>query len=202
MSKDVGFSIFAEEEDEFFAKWRKWRDGLFKPIVQLLARYGVTAWHLSFVGLIMVVPFIFFFKFNPWLAFFFLLLNVFFDGIDGPLARIKGSVSVSGELTDLACDQLSFLIVFMTFLYYQLVGSFWGALYIVNYFLMLAMVIYCRLNKIRFFPVLRTKYVIYLVFLLWILTGVNFFDTVIVFFTVYMVLTNYFLFQKIRCSLQ
>jgi len=202
MNKEVVFSIFSEEEDESFSRWRNVRDKFFKLLIDRLSKYGIQPSHLSFTGLMMVVPLIFFFKFNPWLAFVFLLLNVFFDGIDGPLARSKHISTGRGALTDLACDHLSFLVVFMTFFYYQLMGGFWGALYLVNYFVMLAMVIYCRSMKIRFFPVIRSKYMIYIVFLIWLLTGVNYFDAVIVFFTVYMVLTNFFLFERIRWALR
>jgi len=183
-------------------RWRNWRDGFFGPITDLLVRYGFSATHLSVAGLCMVLPFLFFFTFNPWLSFIFLLLNVFFDSLDGPLARKKGLPESNGSVIDFACDHIGFFAIFMTFFYYQLLSPFWGALYLVNYSILLSMVIFCRILKIKFFPVVRSKYYIFMIFFIWLVSGCNFFDAVLVFFTVYMVVTNFFLFDRIRCSIR
>lgn len=173
-----------------------------RPLTVYLAKKRVMPEHLSVAGLLMALPFVYFFGFNPLIAFVFLILNVIFDGLDGPLARLSGNRGNAGAFTDLACDHLSFLVIFMTLFHYQLMSSFWGALYLVNYFLMLSMVVYCRAVRIRFFPVIRSKYAVYAILFLWLLTTVNVFDPVLVFFTVYMVITNYFLFERIRWSLR
>jgi phosphatidylglycerophosphate synthase len=202
MGKGEVFTFLNEKEEKGFGRWRTARDRLFKPLSVFLAEKGVLPEHASLLGILSVAPFIYFFKFNPWLSFVFLLLNIFFDGLDGPLARIGGRQSKSGAFTDFVCDHFSFLVIFMTMFYFQMMNGFWAALYLVNYLVMLTMVIYCRAMKIRFFPVVRSKYVIYLFFLIWLTTSANLFDPVIVFFTVYMVITNIFLFQRIRWALR
>jgi phosphatidylglycerophosphate synthase len=202
MNKGAVFSIFSEEEEAGYLKFRDWRDRLFAPVTFFLARHGVSAIHLSITGLLMVLPFVFFFKSNPWMAFIFLLLNVFFDSLDGPLARRKGLPESGGSVIDFACDHLGFFVIFMTFFFYQLLSPFWGAIYLVNYSLMLSMVIFCRALKIRFFPVIRSKYYIFLIFFIWLVSGYNYFDPTLVFFSVYMAITNFFLFDRIRCSIR
>lgn len=202
MNRHLVFSIFAEDEDRYHAKLRHVRDKAFMPLCKFFTRYGIKPDTLSYVGLLMVVPFIYFFGFNPWIAFIFILLNVLFDAVDGPLARYQHRLSVKGAVIDTVCDYLSFFIIFLTFLYYGLLSPFWGAVYILNYAVMLALIIFCRAMKITFFPVARSKYYVYLVFLYWLFTGVNFFDPFLVLCTVYMLVTNVFLFDRIRCSIQ
>jgi phosphatidylglycerophosphate synthase len=203
MSKVPVFSIFSEEEEKGYMRWRVLRDRALGPMAVWLAGHGVSATMISAAGLLTVLPFIWFFGFNPWLAFIFIILNVFLDALDGPVARAKGgSVARQGAVIDFACDHLGFFIIFMTFFYYGLMNPFWGSLYLVNYVVMLAMVLFCNALKIRFFPVIRSKYMIYLIFFVWLMTGYNHFDAVLVFFTFYMAITNYFLFTRIRCQLR
>ncbi len=201
MKQQVIFSIFAEEEDKANARWRNFRDSFFQPVCEFLNKYSISPAFLSYMGLAMVLPFIYFFGFNPWLAFIFLVLNGLFDGLDGPLARFQKRASVKGALIDIMSDYLSFFVVFMTFQYFGLLSPFWSSIYLVNYAAMLALIIFCRGLRVKFFPVIRSKYYLYLIFLVWLITGQNYFDPLLVFFSIYMVVTNFFLFDRIKCSL-
>jgi phosphatidylglycerophosphate synthase len=200
MNREHFFSIFSREEESANLKWRAFRDNFFKPVSGFLSGYGIQPSLLSYLGLAMVLPFIYFFPSNPWFSFLFILLNLFLDGIDGPYARYVHKDSLKGSITDLSCDYLSFLIIFMTFLYFGLMNYFWATLYILNYVLMLGFVIYCRNKKIRFFPVMRSKYYLYGTFFILIVWNINIFDPLLVFFSIYMVITNILLFDRIRCS--
>jgi len=202
MHKHLVFSIFAEDEDLYNSKLRKLRDKISAPLCRFFTKYGFKPNTLSYLGLLTTVPFVYFFGFHPGIAFIFILINVLFDSIDGPLARFQHRLSVKGAIIDVVCDYLSFFIIFLTFLYYGLLSPFWGAVYLLNYVVMLALVIFCRAMKITFFPVLRSKYYIYSVFLIWLITGSNFFDPFLVLCSVYMVVTNIFLFDRIRCSIR
>ena len=172
-----------------------------RPLVQMLAKMGLKPDFISLVGLLMVVPFIYFFSFHPWIAFFFLVLNLFFDSLDGSLARFLKVESAKGELTDKAADYLSFSLVFLTFLYFGLLSPLWAAAHLLNYAVMQSFVTFAQMRKVKIFPIVRPKFVIYFFFLLWIITGQNYFDPVLVVLTVYLMISNLFLFIRIRCSL-
>lgn len=202
MRHDVIFSVFAEEEDAGHRKWRNFRDRLAEPFCVFFEKHRISPDFLSYAGLGMVLPFVYFSGFNPGLALVFIILNLFFDGLDGPLARHMKMATTKGAVTDIMSDYLSFFIVFFTFLYYGLLNPFWGAVYILNYAVTLAMVIICRGLRITFFPVIRSKYFIYGFFMIWLFAGQNYFDPLLVLFSVYMFVTNIFLFQRIRCSIQ
>lgn len=201
MQHQVLLSIFSEEEDVGNKALRRLRDRIFAPVCRFFLQKGITPSMLSYGGLLMVVPFIYFFGFNPWFSFIFLLLNLFLDAVDGPLARLRGHLSVKGAMTDILCDHLSFFIIFLTFLYFGVISPFWAAVYLLNYVLLLTFVVYCRATRVKFFPVIRSKYYFYFTFFVLLLTGHNYFDPFLVLFSVYMVITNIFLFDRIRCSL-
>jgi phosphatidylglycerophosphate synthase len=201
MPRDIVFSIFSEEEDGSQKRWRDIRDRLSLPFCVFFEKYHISPDFLSYAGLAMVIPFIYFFGFNPGLALFFILLNLFFDSLDGPLARHMKTATMKGAVTDIMSDHLSFFAFFLTFLYYGLLNQFWGAAYILNYALMLFLVIICRGLRIKFFPVIRSKYYVYIVFIIWLFIGHNYFDPLLVLFSVYMAVTNFFLFERIKCSL-
>jgi phosphatidylglycerophosphate synthase len=202
MHGNNNFSVFSEEEDRYYDKWKNFRDELLKPVCSLMAKYKIPVSAISYAGLLAIFPFIYFFATNPWISFVFLCVNIFMDSLDGPYSRYTHSESLKGAITDTACDHLSFLGVFFTLLYYGLMNYFWATLYILNYFLMLAFVIYCRNKKIKFFPIFRSKSFIYGFFLLMLITGFNMFNPVLVLFSVYMIITNILLFSRVRCSLR
>jgi phosphatidylglycerophosphate synthase len=202
MMKINTFSIFSEEEDRLNSAVRSFRDRVYAPVCHFMAGYHIKPYHLSYIGFAMVIPFIYFFPVNPWFSFLAILLNMFFDSLDGPYSRYLRVDSIKGAMIDVSCDYLSFLIIFMTFLYYGLMNGFWAVFYIVNYFIMLGGIIFCRNEKISFFPVMRSKYYIYGTFMILLMGGYNLFDPIILFFGVYMLITNILLFNRIRCSLR
>lgn len=193
-------NIFSKEEEQSYHWFQKRRDEFFLPLCKWLASVGVQPDHLSYLGAFMVVPFVFFFSTNPWLSAICLTLNVFLDCLDGPLARYSHSATERGALVDLICDYGSFTAVFFTIVFYGLMTSFWAVLYFVQYGLMLYLVTYCRSRNIKFFPVVRSKYYVYLMLLWLLITGINWFDPFLVLFSVYMTATNIFLIDRIRCS--
>lgn len=201
MMKTLSFNIFAEEEEDGYLKLQKFKDRFFHSTCKLLKSWNIRPDTLSYLGLLMVLPFIFFFSFHPWFSFLFLMFNLLFDGLDGALARFLGKQSARGEFLDRSLDYTSFFIFFLTFLYYNLLSPFWGAIYLLNYVVMLSLILFCRTNSIKFFPVIRSKYYTYLMFFILLVTGNNYFDPFLVLFSVYMIVTNIFLFQRIRWAL-
>ncbi len=202
MKRGYDFGIFSEEEEEKYIKWRNLRDRFFHPLCVHLAKLRIPPAFLSYAGLLTVVPFIIFFPINPWFSFFAILANVFFDSIDGPYARYTKKDSSNGALTDMICDYGSFIVFFMTIFFYGLMNRFWAGFYIVNYAVMISLVIFCHKKKINFFPVIRSKYYFYGIFLILLISGRNIFDPFLVFFSVYMLISNILLADKLRCSIR
>lgn len=198
----MDFHFFSKEEKQPYKHFQTLKDKLLRPFCATLHKYSIKPDLLSYLGFFMVIPFIYFFRFNPWIAFLFLLLNLIFDTMDGPLARYIKKESKWGAFLDhLICDQFSFFAIFLTFLYFGLLNSFWASFYLLNYVLMLAFILYCNNFGIKIFPVVRSKLLIYLAFFIWLLSGNNYFDIFVVFFSVYMVTINSLLIYKIKCSL-
>ena len=202
MNKESFFSIFGEKEEKMFNKLRALKDRFYSPFAKFCIEKRITPASVSYLGLLMVVPFAIVFYFNPWIALFFLALNLLFDGLDGAIARKKLIHSIKGSVIDVTCDYVGFFAVFLTFFYFELMNHFWGALYAINYMALLFLVVIARSLKVKIFSViLRSKYFIYLIYLIWLITGNNYFDPVLVFFGIYMAITNFFLIKRIVCSL-
>lgn len=178
------------------------RDKILHPFAKALNRMGVQPDHLSYISLGTSLPFAFMAGRNLGLALVFLALHLLFDSLDGALARLQQKAPTTrGDLTDLAFDHAAFFIMVLALMSAQIIHSFWGAVYLLNYTIMLGIMIALHSMNIAYFSVLRSKNIIYLVFLILAVTEMNFFEPVILFLSIYMVITNLFLFHKLRCSL-
>jgi phosphatidylglycerophosphate synthase len=56
--------------------------------------------------------------FNKYLAILFLILNIFFDGLDGEIARHYKKTTVFGEVLDAFCDRISDIFIFTALSFY------------------------------------------------------------------------------------
>jgi phosphatidylglycerophosphate synthase len=201
MKNQNKFSIFSESEDSYYYNIRHFREQLLKPIAVFFAQLGFNANFFSAAGILMMLPFIFFFQYNPWISFLFLLLAIFCDNVDGSVARLKNEASEKGAFIDAVADYVVYFFVFFTLFYYSFFNAFWGALHLLNYVVMQFFVSLAAIKKVQVFPVLRSKLLIYLFLLIWLAWGINYFDPLLIFLTVYMLITNLFLFIKIKWSL-
>ena len=104
-------------KEEFFATWSKLHgdakiEGIVKAWLQIsfvvvkpLAKLKVTPNFLTLAGLVSAVVL---WKFaDSWIAAIFLVLSLFFDGIDGSLAIVSRATSKFGAFTDSFVDRLS-----------------------------------------------------------------------------------------------
>ena len=104
-------------KEEFFATWSKLHgdakiEGIVKAWLQIsfvvvkpLAKLKVTPNFLTLAGLVSAVAL---WKFaDSWIAAIFLVLSLFFDGIDGSLAIVSRATSKFGAFTDSFADRLS-----------------------------------------------------------------------------------------------
>ena len=104
-------------KEEFFATWSKLHgdakiEGIVKAWLQIsfavvkpLAKIKVTPNLLTFAGLVSAIAL---WQFaDSWIAAIFLVLSLFFDGIDGSLAIVSKVTSKFGAFTDSFVDRLS-----------------------------------------------------------------------------------------------
>ena len=104
-------------KEEFFATWSKLHgdakiEGIVKAWLQIsfavvkpLAKLKVTPNLLTFAGLVSAIAL---WQFaDSWIAAIFLVLSLFFDGIDGSLAIVSRATSKFGAFTDSFADRLS-----------------------------------------------------------------------------------------------
>ena len=171
------------------------------PLAQILMDSGVSPNALSYAGMAVMIPFVYFFAFNPWISFIFMLIHLFLDMFDGAVARNLKRNCVWGSMLDYTVDSLCFVVIFFTGLFYNLFSPFWGALFIFSYTLMHGFIMYMSMKKLHMFFIMKMRLWFYLFLLIWVATGQNFFDPFLVVATVYVIVTNCFLYNRIRCSL-
>ena len=193
--------MFGKDEERFYLWFRRFREPLMSPVVNFFVRAGFRPDTLTYLGLAMMVPYVYFFSFNPWLSFLFLCLQVFFDGLDGPVARQLKKSSAQGAFLDVAADYASYVIIFFTALFFGLLNPFWAAAHVLTYAVMQSFVFFANIKSITIFPVVRPKSLFYLVLFIWLLSGQNYFDPFLVVSSVYLLVSNFFLFIRIKCSL-
>ncbi len=201
MEHKIHFSTFSNAEDSVYERLRDFRDRFWKPVCVFLTHLGVKPDHLSYLNLVMVFGFVYFLIDIPLISFFALLTSVILDSIDGSLARHQKVSSDKGSLLDIGMDHFVLMAVILTLIYTKAMDGFWGAAYAINYLVMIMHVLSMRALRLHVFPVVRSKYYLYLVWALFLFTGLNYLDVFLVFFSIYMFLTNLFLFRTFRCSL-
>lgn len=202
MNHNLHLTQYSNSEDSIVEKCKQVRDRFFHPAIIFFTKVGIKANHFTFLSLAMMVPFVFFLNRAPIFSLVSLLVSFLFDSMDGSLARYQKVSSEQGVLLDIAVDHLVFFIVLLALIYVKTLDGFFGAAYSLNYLLMVVLVMLLRARKLPLFTVIRNKYYFYVVWALFVLTGWNFLDAFLLFFSIYMFLTNIFLFHKLRCSIQ
>ncbi|PIR49736.1 hypothetical protein COU79_03195 [Candidatus Peregrinibacteria bacterium CG10_big_fil_rev_8_21_14_0_10_54_7] len=174
------------------------RARMFRPLLVLLDRTGITPNMLSFLSLLSMAGFVYFAPTNMLCAFGFVLLHIFLDGIDGSLARYQGTASNAGALTDICVDQGGLVIAVLTLIYYEMIDAFFGAWYLVMYIVMITfLVLLNRLGSpVRF--AIRSKYFFYILLVLDLYTTWNIVYLFLAVFACYMTILNVHLFLRLR----
>ncbi len=121
--------------------------------------------------------------------------------LDGALARYMNIQSERGAFIDMVCDYTSFFVVFLTFGYYGFVDLMMGTVFIIAYMALQAMISMAVMKGVKVFPVIRPKLLVYLAFFVYLVSGYDFVNDVVIFMTFYMIVTDFFVFRKIICSI-
>ncbi len=195
------FSIFSQSEDSIYSQFQHGRDKLFEPACRFLTKNHIKPDVLTYFNLALVLPFINFLNTAPLLSLFSLLLSFVMDALDGCLARYQKTTSVKGVLLDIFADHLFFFSVVLSFMSFKMIDGFWGATYLLNYLLLIVLIMALRSRNVGVFYVIRSKYILYALWFIFLVAGISFLDVFLVFFSIYMFLSNLFLFHTYRCSL-
>ena len=109
--------------ERFIKNDRKIRDRLFKPILRILTKIGITANKISNFKLIVFIPFLFFVKSNIKLAFLFVLFSFLSDILDGPLARYQKTQSDKGKFLDIFGDFSVYLLIILNLFFLEVMNN-------------------------------------------------------------------------------
>lgn len=121
----VPYNIFKNDPTLEWARTK-----YFKRIAILLnSKLKINANAMSLIGLLFAI-FAFFSSGNMILFAFFILLNLFSDGLDGVIARITESQNRSGELMDVTCDTIASVIFVMALVNQNYLNSLVGILFV------------------------------------------------------------------------
>jgi phosphatidylglycerophosphate synthase len=177
---------FADVErgrQEAFAKARtRWIGGAVKP----LQRLGITADQITLAGLLLLVPYAWFFVSNPGLATLFLLASILLDGVDGVYARVTGTATEGGALTDVCADHVGMIVTVLLVIHHGLSNAVVAAYYAVIYVAVVALSVLQNYAGVPLQMVIRTKFPLYLLYAIWALTGWNGFFPLFAVFSVTM----------------
>ncbi len=177
---------FADVErgrQEAFAQARtRWIGGAVKP----LQRLGITADHITLAGLLLLIPYAWFFVSHPGLASLFLLTSILLDGVDGVYARVTGTATEGGALTDVCADHVGMIVTVLLVIHHGLANAVVAAYYAVIYVAVVALSVLQNYAGVPLQVVIRTKFPLYLLYAVWAFTGWNGFFALFAVFSVTM----------------
>jgi len=171
-------NYFSAIDEGFFHRFADWRTKLLKPFVPLLDLLGMTPDLLSYLAVSMLLPLIFVFTSHPKLGTLLIICYMLIDGVDGAYARIKQATTEGGALTDILCDQLGLIVIGLCSIHYGLLKPTWGAFYLCIYIAMICLVVYQNKLGLKVKGVLRTKYVLFLLYVIYAFTGKSFMNAI------------------------
>ena len=166
---------------------RTWRDKMFYPLAYLIAKLGITPNQISILGLLVLIGFVYFIDSNLKLSLLFLIIHILLDGLDGAVARFTNKASTAGEVIDTFVDYTGMFIVVWTLGLYGYIDPNLGLLYVFLYVVMICLMIIRYLLKIKPKFVLRSKYIVYALFVWLVFVGQNYLNDALFIFSILMI---------------
>ncbi len=167
------FNYFTDSERGGAARAVDLKNRIFNAVCPVLFKLRVHPDTLTYTGLAMLVGVVIWFVSHPYRAFFFLLLYVIIDGLDGSYARYLNRPTQAGAFTDIVADQLGMVVITLGFIQYNMVDGQVGAYYIMIYLAMITFSVLQNAHNIPMQYIFRSKYVLYGIYMIWAFTGLN-----------------------------
>ncbi len=193
---------FSRKEKKNYLKIRSVRDKVFYPLAFVLNKIGVSANAVSYFGVLILIGFVIYAKSNPALAFIFLILHIIIDGVDGVLARSFQKFNTQGELVDMICDHTGVFIVILALGWRGLIDATLGLLYVYSYTLLTVFSVVRYVLKIPIKLMVRSKYLLYLLYIIWVFTEYNYMNKALILFSVLIIPAVLISFIKINNRLR
>ena len=89
------------------------------------------------------------------------------DAIDGSYARLIGTASQGGALTDIVVDQTGMVVVTLALIYHSLIVPVFGAYYMTVYISMIVLSVCQNAIGVPMQPIFRSKPILYCLYLSW-----------------------------------
>ncbi|QTN31492.1 CDP-alcohol phosphatidyltransferase family protein [Akkermansiaceae bacterium] len=160
---DPKVTCYSGGEAGFMAWSQGLRAALLDPLLHALTWAHVTANHITVASLLCGLAFVPAFGLvAPWLAFSLLFLHVLLDGLDGPLARFRGTASDRGSFTDTMVDQLVVSVVMIAMIHSGHAGLWPGSLYIFFYLLVVTFAFIRNALKQPYSWLLRPRFIVFI----------------------------------------
>lgn len=134
---------------------------------------GVSADLLTLMGLVMLIPYAYFFISHPIWAVGFLLGSVLVDGLDGVFARATGTANEGGAFTDVCADQVGVVVTSLLLVHHGLVFPALGAYYALSHVTMVALSVFQNSLGVPLQIIVRSKYPLYVFVATWAVSGWN-----------------------------
>ncbi|MBZ0270884.1 hypothetical protein K8I61_02520 [bacterium] len=201
------WSYFGAAERPYFQAFRRFRYGLFNPILGHLAARGIGPDHVtgaSFFVLLVGFPLCYGAR-AYGAAFIVLAIHLVLDGIDGPLAQYLGRKGAAhGALMDMTNDVTGMVIVIVTATYFGPIPWPVGATYVITYLYVTIFAVGQNLLSIPYAYVVKTKYPVYILLFAWWMGGLP--PNVVTLFmavaTVYMGVSAFYGFLRVARKLR
>jgi len=133
------------------------------PFLRVFSAWGVRPAGLSACGILCVALVPFAIERSPELLAILFILNIFFDAMDGALARYLRISSARGAYLDLVASQSTLIVTMLTLQWFGYEEPFWLLLYGMAYLLLMThYVLMSARGTNPPFPVFRTNALFYL----------------------------------------
>ena len=162
-----GINTFSGAESRFQERFGALRGRVFLQLLKLFIQVGISPDHLSIIGILVMFLLPLGFIDIPIWCIVAYGVHLLADGLDGSLARYQGTVTARGAYLDIVVDHFALIATVLTLQWFQIVDPFWLLLYTVCY---LILIVHFVLMNARgcppTFPVIRTKYPLFLLTIL------------------------------------
>jgi len=156
---------FSASERPFQIRFAQWRDKSLQPFTHYCARRKIHPNFFSVCGIVSLVLTAIFYA-QWWYAGIFILLYIFFDGIDGPVARAQGKHHPGGALVDIVVDQLGIIVIPLAAIHHLQLDGRIALLFSCSYIISIALMLMTNALTIESrWPFFRVKYVVYALYI-------------------------------------